>query len=205
MRDSLSRRISTSRARPLPLARYCIGLVVLVALSFAPLLTDATAQPADDDHALNLLNSARTRAEVQPLTRHAGLDQLAGRYLDEILASRSLVPPGYGGPDARVLTEDVVAAIGEGGLSYRYTGVIVSYGPALANAVHVGAATEANGPALLEPALDFVGMASATIPAPSGTDEPWYAPPPGGVGLDIELTGMTVVVLVTAGDFRAST
>jgi hypothetical protein len=162
-------------------------------------LAGVSAQPSGGVEPVNLLNGARAREEVQPLAPHEGLDRLAGRYLDEIMASRTLVPPGYGRLNARVLSEDVVAAIGEGGLRYRYTGVVVSYGNSLSNALQIATGTEANGPALLEPALDFAGIASATVPA----GDPWFAPPPGG-GLDIELTGQTVVVIVTAGDYRAS-
>ncbi len=199
MRDSLSRRMFTFRTRPLPFASYCIGLLVLVALSFGPLLTGVSAQPSNGSEPVNLLNGARVRAKVQPLARHEGLDRLAERYLDEIIASRTLVPPGYGRLDARVLSEDVVAAIGDDGPSYRYTGVVVSYGISLSNAIEIAVGTVANAPALLEPALDLVGIASAPIPA----GEPWFAPPPGGSGLEIELTGMTLIVIVTAGQYRA--
>jgi hypothetical protein len=200
MRDRLSCRKSTFWARPLPLARYCIGLLALVALSFGPLLAGTAAQPAGGAEPVNQLNGARARADVQPLARHEGLDRLAARYLDEIMASRTLVPAGYGRLNARVLSEDVVAAIGQDGPSYRYTGVVVGFGVNLPNAIHIAANTRANGPALLEPALSIVGIAAATVPA----GDPWFAAPPGG-GLDVELTGQTVVVIVTAGQYRSGT
>jgi hypothetical protein len=193
--------MTTFRARPLPLARYCIGLLALVALSFGPLLTGGSAQPSSGVEHLGQINAARRQVQAAPLARHEGLDRLAAQYLDDILVSRSLSPPGYGRLSQRILTEDVVAAIGEGGQNYRYTGVVVTYGASLPNAMQIAAGSEANQPALLEPALEFAGIASATIPA----GEPWFAPPPGGFGLDVELTGQTVVVIVTAGAFRAST
>jgi hypothetical protein len=204
MRDSLSRRKSTSWSRPLPLARYCIGLFALVAFSIGPLLSGVAAQPAGGAEPVNQLNGARARVDAQPLARHEGLDRLAASYLDEIMASRALVPPGYGRLSARVLSEDVVTAIGQDGLSFRYTGVVVSYGVNLANAVYIAAGTKANGPALLEPALGFVGIAAATVGASPASGDPWFAPPPGG-GLDVELSGQTVVVIVTAGQYRSGT
>lgn len=145
------------------------------------------------------LNEARAGHGADPLSTNEQLDQLAARYLDDLLESRTLTPPGYGSIDNRMLSEDVAAAIGERGYWYRYVGVVVAYGESVDNAMSVAAGTPANGPALFEPALSEAGIASAVIPHGA----PWIAPPPGGVGRDIELEGMTLVVIVTAGTFRA--
>ncbi|MEZ4570745.1 MAG: hypothetical protein R2849_10555 [Thermomicrobiales bacterium] len=99
-------------------------------------------------------------------------------------------------------SEDVAAAIGEDGYNYRYVGLVVSYGQNLDNAIGVALGTTANGPALFESAMSQAGIASAPIEEGAA---PWIAPPPGGVGRAIELTGLTVVVIVTAGEFRAVT
>ncbi len=187
------------RARPLPLARYCIGLLALLVLATGPLLIGASAQPAEGVDPANILNRARVNEGLEQVARHEGLDQLSARYLDEIMASRTLVPPGYGQLDGRVLTEDIVAAIGPDGFSYRYVGVVVAYGQDIIHAMQVANGTVANRPALFEPAMTLTGITSAVVPA----GEPWFAPPPGGVGREIEMTGMTVVVIVTAGQFRA--
>lgn len=162
-----------------------------------------SGQPASQTSpSLARINSARAARSAGPLEANQQLDQLAAGYLNEVLASRSFTPSGYGTLDARVLSEDVAAAIGEDGYNYRYVGLVVSYGQNLDNAIGVALGTTANGPALFESAMSQAGIASAPIEEGAA---PWIAPPPGGVGRAIELTGLTVVVIVTAGEFRAVT
>lgn len=126
------------------------------------------------------------------------MTQLARRYLDEIIASRNLIPAIQTSDSATALYRDVATAIGEGGLAYRFNGLAVAYGPDLNNAVAAAVGDPANRPVLLEPVMDIAGFAFAEVPP----GEPWLVPPPGGVGASIDLTGRTVVVFVTAGDFR---
>lgn len=186
------------RRIPLPLSAHCIGLLVILVLT-AGVAVAAARQPAEPtDPALGKLNNARAARRLERVERSPELDRLAARYLDEMLANRTLIPPGYGDLGRRVLSEDVTAALGPDGGRYRYVGLVATYGLGLNNAMDVALGTRANGPALFEPATELVGIASATIPE----GEPWLAPPPGGVGADVELAGHTLAVIVTAGQFR---
>ena len=150
--------------------------------------------------ALGRLNGARQSSGAERVESSAALDGLAARYLDDLLTRRSLIPAGYGAVGQRTLSDEVAGAIGADGYNYRYVGVAVAYGQSLNHAMDIALGTVANGPALFEPALTMVGLASAAIPAGA----PWFAPPPGGFGREIEMTGMTLVVIVTAGPYRAS-
>lgn len=197
--DRLRYRIVTFRVRPLPLARHCIGPAIIAVLLLAG-LPAVSGQSADTGTpSLSRINSARAGRAAGPLESNAQLDGLAAQYLADMLERRALTPAGYGDVGNRRLSEDVASAIGNGGYRYRYTGVVAAYGESVNNALDVAVGTIANRPALLEPAMSQAGIASGEIPA----GEPWFAPPPGGFGRDIELTGMTVVVIVTAGEFRA--
>lgn len=198
--DRFRRRIVTFRARPLPLARHCIGLAIIAALLLAGLPAVSGQSGETGASSLARINSARAARSAGPLEPNAQLDGLAASYLDDLLDRRELTPGGYGSIGERLLSEDVASAIGEGGYRYRYTGVAVAYGESVANAMEVAVGTTSNRPALYEPAMSQAGVASSEIPA----GEPWFSPPPGGEGRDIELTGMTVVVIVTAGEFRAA-
>ncbi len=154
-----------------------------------------SASPPTD---LGKLNSARNAHSAKSVEPSIALDQLAHIYLTELLERRTLTPSGYGSTVERILADDVALALGAEGYRYRYVGVVVAYGQSLNHALDVATGTVANGPALFEPAMDVAGIASGVIPA----GDAWYAPPPGGFGRDIEMTGMTIVVIVTAGDFR---
>jgi len=198
--DRLRYRIVTFRACPLPLARHCIGLVVIAGLLLAGLPVVSGQSGDTGASSLARINSARAARSVGPLESSSQLDGLAASYLADLLDRRELTPAGYGSVGDRILSEDVALAIGEGGYRYRYTGVVVAYGESVNNAMDVAVGTTSNRPALLEPAMSLAGVASGEIPA----GEPWIAPPPGGEGREIELTGMTIVVIVTAGEFRAA-
>ena len=159
-------------------------------------------QPASTSSpSLGKINNARSARSVSRLEPSQALDGLAANYLDDLLARRDLTPAGYGAFGERVLSDDVAAAIGDDGYRYRYVGVVVAYGQSVNHAMDIAVGTVANGPALFEPALGYAGVASGVISA----GEPWFAPPPGGVGRQIEMTEMTMVVIVTAGAFRAGT
>lgn len=182
-----------------PSRAHCIGLVLIfaciVALAQAPL--SASTSP-EAETAVNRVNVARQRFRGEPLTEHAALTGLAQRYLDEILASRELIPAIQTSDNATALYSDISTAIGEGGLAYRFNGLIVAYGADLNNALTAALATPANAPALLDPVMDIAGVAFAEVPAA----EPWMVPPPGGRGEHLDLTGQTLIVIVTGGDFR---
>lgn len=135
---------------------------------------------------------------VEPVAANASLDELAGRYLAAILDNRDLTPPVHDPYNPRILSDDVSRALGEEGPSYRYVGMMVSYGPDVRQAMAAGLGAAANRPAMVDPVFEVAGIASAVIPEGS----PWFAPPPGGSGRDLNLTGQTVVVVITAGRFR---
>jgi len=196
--DTPNRRAGIARRKPFPLITHCIGLLAVFSLVAGGFAAAAHQAAAPGDPTVGKLNNARAARRVERVERSAELDRLAARYLDEMLASRTLTPPGYGDHGRRLLSEDVSSARGPVGDNYRYTGVVAPYGIGLNNAIDVAIGTRANGPALFEPALEIVGIASATIPE----GEPWLAPPPGGFGADVELAGHTLVVIVTAGKFR---
>lgn len=119
-----------------PSRAHCIGLVLIlaciVALAQAPL--SASTSP-EAESALNRVNIPRQRFLGEPLQEHAALTSLAQRYLDEILASRALIPAIQTSDNATALYNDIAAAIGEGGQAYRFNGLVVAYGADLNNAL----------------------------------------------------------------------
>lgn len=145
-----------------------------------------------------MLNDARRADSVRQLQHEPRLDELARQYLDAIIEKRDLTPPPAFDPSQRLLAEDIAARMGPDGHAWRHAGLLVAYGLGEGQAVGDALQAEAAWPGMLDRAMELAGLASAVVPP----GDPWLVPPVGGEGPAVELTGYTVVVLITAGQSR---
>jgi hypothetical protein len=179
--------------------RYSSGFL-LAFIMVAGALAQPETPPQASGAALHaLFNAERAARGLPPATPDAGLDQLAQQHLDGILATRNLIPPAGREVSRQVelarLVAEAIAA--EDGWAYRHNGLVVSYGVGLERTMSDAFEVQANRTVLFDPILDVAGLAGAEIPAGA----PWFAPPVGGSGPPVELTGYTLVVIILAGDF----
>lgn len=152
----------------------------------------------DEITPVDYLNTARSQTGVKAVAPHQGLDRLARQYLDDIVQARDLAPDAAVSGNQRALADGVARSIGlDEGFAYRHTGLMVGYGLDREQAVLDVLEDPATHPAMLDGIMDLAGSASRTVPP----GEPWLAPPVGGSGPAIDLTGYTLVVIVTAGDY----
>lgn len=157
-----------------------------------------TSSPPDTAMLHEQLNAQRTARGLRPVQAHAGLDGLAAALLAELVNARRLAPMiGRTTPQAE-LSQIVANAIGlPEGYDYRHVGLVVTYGVGIERTLNDAFEVQANEPVLYDNIMDLAGIASVEVPAGA----PWYAPPVGGVGREVELTGYTLVVILLAGDF----
>jgi hypothetical protein len=187
------------RLRRLTTVRYSSGfLLAFIAVAGALAQQEPSGSDADADlH--TLFNAERASRGLAPVAQDTGLDQLAQQQLEGILATRNLIPPAGRNVSrqvelARLVAESITA---EDGWAYRHNGLVVSYGVGIERTLNDVFEVQANRTVLFDPVLDVAGLASAEIPPGA----PWLAPPVGGSGPPVELTGYTLVVIVMAGDF----
>lgn len=179
--------------------RYSSGfiLALMVLAGTVAQTSPPTSSSANSLH--DQFNAEREERGLAPLTHSAGLDALAWQQLHGILAERQLAPALGRDVTAQIkLAELVAAAVQEpDGWSYRHNGLVVSYGVGIERTLNDAFEVYANRTVLFDPIMDVVGIAIAEVPP----GPPWLAPPVGGSGPDVELTGYSMVVIVLAGDF----
>lgn len=179
--------------------RYSSGFVLAFIVA-AGALAQAEPPASDSEAALHIqFNVERAERGLTPAIQDTGLDQLAQQQLAGILATRNLIPPAGRDVSRQVelarLVADAITA--QDGWAYRHNGLVVGYGVGIERTMNDVFEVQANRTVLFDPILDVAGLASAEIPPGA----PWFAPPVGGSGPPVELTGYTLVVIVLAGDF----
>jgi|GEM_PF-5828494 len=171
----------------------CIRLAAIVVLLASTLL----AIPADGqgtESAVGQINALREDDELGQVSSSAALDAVAASYLDEIIASHCICPLAGGTAQAEQLLDDIAAALGIDATLID-AGLVVGYDQSEAGAFTTAIHDPANAAAILGMRMELAGTASRIVePA-----ESWLAPPPGGTGPEIDLTGYSVVVIVLAG------
>ncbi|HEX5167493.1 MAG TPA: hypothetical protein VFV93_18935 [Thermomicrobiales bacterium] len=140
------------------------------------------------------INEVRDREELPPIASSDALDALAASYLSEMLVSRCLCPTLDGDRGAERLLAEVRPALDNDAVIVE-AGLIAGYDTTAERAIRTTALDPANASAVAGQWMALAGIASAVVEA--GTN--WLAPPPGGIGPEIELGGYTVVVIVLAG------
>jgi len=157
-----------------------------------------TSTPPDTGTLHDQLNAQRVARGLRPVEGHAGLDTLAGALLADLIDARRLAPEIGRTTSQAELAQLAANAIGlPEGYDYRHVGLVVTYGVGIERTLNDAFEVQANEPVLYDNIMDLAGIASVEIPAGA----PWYAPPVGGVGREVELTGYTLVVILLAGDF----
>ena len=171
----------------------CIRLALVGAL----LVAVVGAIPAGGQEAVSPLapiNALREDDELPPMTASAELDAVAARYLAAIIEARCVYPVVDGAAGADRFLDDVRVAIG-GDAVVLDVGLVAAYDRTAGGAITTAVLDPANGAAILGARLRLVGVATAVVEGEGS----WLAPPPGGVGPEIDLSGYTLVVIVTAG------
>lgn len=145
---------------------------------------------------LTMLNQKRANYGFKPLYPDADLDGLANLYLQTIIGRRSfMIEPltfiGY-----PVLYQDIANAVGAEGYILRTHGLTLSFGIGTTQTFQTALDDDRNRPALMDNTMDLIGFASGIV----GEGPEWLEEPPGG-GVPVEITGYTIIVVITAGDF----
>lgn len=165
---------------------------------FGLLLVGAIAAiPAGGQSATSILapiNDLRGDDELPPMAASAALDAVAAHYLAAMVEDRCLCAVADGEAGAEFLLNDVRLAIGSDA-AVLDAGLVVGYDRSANGALTTAVFDPANGAAILGERLRLVGVATAVVEG----GERWLAPPPGGIGPEIDLNGYTLVVTVTAG------
>ena len=184
LRPRGSRRVS--RADCIRLA--VVGLLLVGVVSVFSAGGQSAASP------LAPINGLREDDELAPVGASAELDSVAARYLNSMIDMRCLCPVPDGQAGAERLLADVRSAIGSDA-SVLDAGLVVGYDQSQEAAIRTVVLDPANGAMILGARVTLVGFATRAVEV----EDSWLAPPPGGVGPEIELGGYTLVVIVMAG------
>ena len=111
-----------------------------------------------------------------------------------MIDARCLVPVVGGDSGAEAFLADVQGGIG-GDAAVLDAGLAVGYDQTKERAIATTALDPANGSVILGAKMTQIGIATAQIAAGQGSG----LPPPGDDGPAIDLSGYTVVVIVTSG------
>lgn len=114
-----------------------------------------------------------------------------------MIESRCLCPVADGQEGADRLLDDVRLALASDA-NVLDAGLVVGYDLSASSALTTAALDPANAAAMLGERMQLVGYATAVVAAEGS----WLAPPPGGAGPEIDLSGYALVAIVTAGDGR---
>lgn len=165
-----------------------VGVLLVGAIAAFPAGGQGTLSP------LAPINALREDDELPPMTASAELDAVAARYLAAMIEARCMCPAADGESGAERLLDDVRIAIG-GDAVVLDAGLVTAYDRTAGGAITTAVRNPANGAAILGARLSLAGVATAVVEAGGS----WLAPPPGGVGPEIDLSGYTLVAIVTAG------
>ncbi len=174
----------------------CIRLA-LVGVALASIVIVVPAGGQDMVSPLAPINGLRDAGELPPVAGSAELDQIAQRYLDAMLDARCVCPVADGQAGADRLLDDVRIAIGNDAAVVD-AGLVVAYDRTPDAAITTAVFDPAHGAAILGKRMSLAGMAAGVVEV----GESWLAPPPGGVGPEIDLGGYTLVVIVMAGSSK---
>jgi hypothetical protein len=170
-------------------------MVVVLAVLGSWLATLAVAQDTQSPSPIDAINTSRVDRALAPLARDERLDTLAQTYLERILARRCPCALLDELPES-LLLRDVAAILWMQPDTIHHTGLIVSYDLSVDRAIGAALGRPTASAVLHDRRLTLAGIASTVI-APESS---WLAPPVDGVGREIDLTGFTLVVVITAGE-----
>lgn len=179
--------------------RHAPRTIIVLTLALLIVLPTAHTVQADTDASpdpLTPINLARDLREIAPVQLDSRLSALATTYAEAMLERRCtcLDVLGHVSDRPSTLTDDLRTAL-DLTTEDIHAGMTVAWDTTASGGIVAATGRESTSGVLLAPDITVAGIGTAVVPAEAS----WLTRPLDGSGPPIDLTGYTIVVILTVG------